>query len=97
MNISEGFATILMKSWYTLASSGSIFEVWEHIRNTKSGFWDTLEPPLMAGEGSPTPFEIPCGLLHGILHEVRSGIEGYRGGYRFVLDPGDLGQGRDIL
>ena len=79
-----------------MAASGSIFEAWEHIRNTKSGFWDTLEPPLMAGEGSPTPFEIPCGLLHGILHDVRSGIEGYRGGYRFVLDPGDLGQGRDI-
>ena len=34
----------------------------------------------MAGEGSPTPFEIPCGLLHGILHDVRSGIEGYGGG-----------------
>ena len=34
----------------------------------------------MAGEGSPTPFEIPCGLLHGILHDVRSGTEGYRGG-----------------
>ena len=50
----------------------------------------------MAGEGSPTPFEIPCGLLHGILHDVRSGIEGYRGGYSFVSDPGDLGQGRDI-
>ena len=63
-----------------MAASGNVFEAWEHIRNTKSGFWDTLEPPVMAGEGIPIPFEIPCGLVQGILHDVRSGIEGYRGG-----------------
>ena len=80
VNISEGFATILIGSWVPLAASGNIFEAWEHIKNTKSDFWDTLEPPLMAGEGSPTPFEIPCGSLHNILLDVRSGIEGYKGG-----------------
>ena len=97
MNISEGFATILMESWYTLASSGSIFEAWEHIRNTKSGFWDTLEPPLMAGEGSPTPFDIPCGLLHGILHDVRSGIEGYMAGMLIPVGSGRSGPGQGYI
>ena len=87
VNISEGSGTILMASWVhlepTLAASGSILEAWEHIRSTKSGFWDTLEPPLTAGEGSPTPFEIPCGLRMNILQDVRSGIEGFRGGRNF--------------
>ena len=75
---------MLIASWVhlepILAASGSILEAWEHIRSTKSGFWDTLEPPLMAGKSNPTRFEIPCGHIYSILHDVRSGIEGSWGG-----------------
>ena len=51
----------------------------------------------MAGEGSPTPFEIPCGLLHGILHDVRSGIEGYRGGVEVSVGSERSGPGQGYI
>ena len=52
---------------------------------------------LASGRG-PTAVEVPCGLRMSILHDVRSGIEGYggEGGMRFPSDPRELGQGREI-
>ena len=63
-----------------LAASGSICGTQAHIRGTKSSFWDTLEPRSMSAECGPTTFEIPCEFQMSILHDVRSGIEGYGGG-----------------